>query len=110
NALLRVGGQASSNSFRNQPDDSRAIARKLDVANLLDGNVSVGGNLIRIAVELIDGSSGFSRWSQKFERPLGNILALQDDIANAVAAALAVRLSGTSQDTATQGGTRNVAA
>lgn len=111
NALLRVVGQASSNSFRNRPDDSRAIARKLDVANLLDGNISVGGNAIRIAVELIDGSTGFSRWSQKFERPLGNILALQDDVANAVAAALAVRLSGTDQDSSAQGGgTRNVAA
>ena len=88
NPLLMVMGQASSNKFRDPSDDSRGIARKLNVSSLLDGNIMVAGNVIRIAVELVQGSTGFSRWSEKFERQLSDILSLQDDIANAVDSAL----------------------
>jgi tetratricopeptide (TPR) repeat protein len=109
--LLRVVGQASSNKFRGQSEDSRGIGRQLDVASLLDGNVLVAGDVIRIAVELIEASSGFSRWSQKFERPMENILSLQDDIANAVDTALSARLTNpTAQSQARNGGTKNAAA
>jgi len=109
--LLRVVGQASSNKFRDPSDDSRGIARKLNVASLLDGNVLVAGNTIRIAVELVEGRSGFSRWSDKFERPLNNILALQDDVAKAVDTALSARLSEPAVESqAHVGGTRNAAA
>ncbi len=111
NPLLRVVGQASSNRFRDQSEDSRGIGRQLNVASLLDGNVLVAGNMIRIAVELIEASSGFSRWSQKFERPMNNILSLQDDIANAVDTALSARLTNPiAKSTARSGGTKNVAA
>ncbi len=111
NPLLRVVGQASSNKFRNSNDDSPGIARELDVASLLDGNVLVAGNRIRIAVELVEGRTGFSRWSEKFERPLENILTLQDDVAAAVDAALSARLSGTGREPQVRsGGTKNVAA
>jgi TolB-like protein len=111
NPLLMVMGQASSNKFRDPSDDSRGIARKLNVSNLLDGNIMVAGNVIRIAVELVQGSTGFSRWSQKFERQLGDILSLQDDIANAVDSALSSRLSRSNQESqASSGGTQNVAA
>ena len=93
NSALRVVGQASSNSVRNRADDSRAIARKLRVANLLDGNVLAAGNMVRIAVELIDGRTGFTRWSRKFERSMDNVLDLQDEVALAIGSALALRLA-----------------
>ena len=111
NPLLSVVGQASSNAFRNPAVDSRGIARKLNVVSLLDGNVLVAGNMIRIAVELVEGKSGFSRWSQKFERPFDNILALQDDIATAVDTALSARFAGQQKELrARSGGTRSAAA
>lgn len=111
NPLLSVVGQTSSNKFRNPSDDSEAIARELKVASLVDGNVFVAGNTIRIAVEMIDGKTGFSRWSEKFERSLDNILQLQDEIANAVNAALSSKLSSHAADSRAQsGGTRNAAA
>jgi TolB-like protein/tetratricopeptide (TPR) repeat protein len=111
NPLLRVVGQASSNEFRDRKDDSRSIARKLGVASLLDGNVLSEGGTVRIGIELIDGDSGFSRWSKRFELPMGNIIDVQDDIASAVGTALAVRLTDkTEQSPARTGGTRNVAA
>jgi TolB-like protein/Flp pilus assembly protein TadD len=111
NPLLSVVGQASSNIFRNPSDDSRGIARKLNVISLLDGNVLVAGNMIRIAVELVEGKSGFSRWSQKFERPLDNILTLQDDVATAVDTALSARFASPRKEPrARSGGTRSAAA
>ena len=110
NAALRVVGQASSNSVRNPADDSRAIARRLSVANLLDGNVLAAGNMVRIAVELIDGRSGFTRWSRKFERPMDDVLALQDEVALAIGSALAMRLSGGAADARDNGGGTKVPA
>src|SRR5206468_3892763 len=108
---LSVVGQASSNKFRGASEASARIGRELNVANLLDGNVMVAGNIIRIAVELIEAKSGFSRWSQKFERPLDDVLQLQDDVSSAVDAALSVRLSGRGPEPeARSGTTRNVAA
>ena len=71
----------------------------------------VAGNVIRIAVELVQASTGFSRWSEKFERQLSDILSLQDDIANAVDSALSSRLSRSNRESrASNGGTQNVAA
>ena len=111
NPLLRVVGQASSNEFRDRKDDSRSIARKLGVASLLDGNVLSEGGTVRIGIELIDGNNGFSRWSKRFELPMGNIIDLQEEIASAVGTALAVRLTDNSeQSPARTGGTKNVAA
>ena len=109
NSLLSVVGQASSNAFRDRPASSATIARKLGVASLLDGNIRADDKQVRIAVELIDGATGFSKWSQSFDRPMHNLLALQSEIAAAVSAALAAELGG-DEDRARSGGTSNVAA
>ena len=110
NPLLSVVGQASSNAFRERAETGRAIAGKLGVASLLDGNVRTVGETIRIAVELIDGKSGFSKWSRSFERGMDNLLQLQVDVADAVSAALSARLSEKTEARARSGGTANVAA
>jgi TolB-like protein len=111
NPLLRVVGQASSNEFRDHKVDSRGIARRLGVASLLEGNVLSDGGAMRIGVELVDGGNGFSRWSKRFEVSVSNIIKVQEDIAAAVGAALAVSLSGGAEQSAARtGGTKNVAA
>lgn len=110
NPLLKVVGQASSNAFRDRSDNSRAIAGKLGVANLLDGNVRAVGGQVRIAVELIDGGSGFSKWSRSFDRAMTNLLQLQTDVADAVSAALSAELAGGREARARSGGTDNVGA
>ncbi|HUE78975.1 MAG TPA: TIR domain-containing protein [Sphingomicrobium sp.] len=110
NPLLRVVGQASSNAFRDRSESSRAIAGKLRVANLLDGNVRAVPGQVRIAVELIDGESGFSKWSNSFDRPVNNLLQLQSDIADAVSAALSAELGGGDEPRERSGGTSDVAA
>jgi TolB-like protein/tetratricopeptide (TPR) repeat protein len=111
NPALKVVGQASSNEFRDRKDGSRSIASKLGVASLVDGNVLSANGMVRIGVELIDGKTGFSRWSDRFELPMGNIMELQEEIASAVASALAVRLTDPGDDSLVRtGGTTNVAA
>jgi TolB-like protein len=110
NSLLSVVGQASSNVFKDRSDPTRVIAGRLGVSNLLDGNVRADASQVRIAVELIDGRSGFSKWSKTFDRPMTNLLQLQSEIADAVTATLAARLGGGQESRARSGGTASVAA
>jgi TolB-like protein/Tfp pilus assembly protein PilF len=113
NPRLQVAAQASSNRFRARSEDARAMAGQLGVAFLLDGNVRRAGDTVRVAAELIDGRTGFSQWSQSFERPIADVFAVQDEIAAAVATALSAEL-GTDVAHATAsrpiGGTSNVRA
>lgn len=104
NPDIKVVGQASSKALAEDGDSGKAIARKLGVANLLDGNVRVSGDQVRIAVELIDGATGFSKWSNSFDRPMTNLLQLQEDVASAVVEALVPRLTGPSAESLARGG------
>ena len=111
NALLQVAAQASSDKFR-ASDDARAISRDLRVTYLLDGNVRRAGATVRVSADLIDGGTGFTKWSQSFDRPIADVFAVQDEIAAAVTAALSaqVRRAAGEPAAADTGGTTNVAA
>ena len=112
-ANLLVMAQASAGTFRDSKDDAVTIAAKLGVANLLGGSVRRSGDIVRIAADLIDGSTGFSRWSDSFDRSLKDIFAVQSEIANTVARALVVKVAtheGGDGTLAASGGTTNVAA
>ena len=93
NLGLRVMAQASSSRFRDRKDDAKTIAAKLGVAYLLDGSVRRSGNVLRITADLIEGASGFSRWSQTFDRVVQDIFAIQSEIADTVARALVARVA-----------------
>lgn len=116
NARLLVMAPTSAGKFRERQDDAVSIASKLGVAFLLDGSVRRSGEVVRVAADLIDGQTGFSRWSQSFDRRMNDIFAVQTEIANAVAGALAVQVNsvetapGNAQPLAASGGTTNVAA
>ena len=109
NTLLHVVGQVSSNAFKSSSEDAETIARKLDVAYLLDGNVRLAENHVRVSAELIEGGSGFSRWAQTFDRAIDDIFAVQSEIADAVTAAITREVAVTKPVTQA-GGTTNVAA
>jgi TolB-like protein/DNA-binding winged helix-turn-helix (wHTH) protein/Tfp pilus assembly protein PilF len=89
---LRVAAQTSSFSFKGKSVDVETVARQLNVGNILEGSVRRSGNTVRITVQLVDATTGFHAWSQTYDRPLGDALALQSEIANAVASALKVTL------------------
>jgi TolB-like protein/Flp pilus assembly protein TadD len=108
NLKLQVMAQASSARFRDRQQDAVGIAAALGVAFLLDGSVRRAGEAVRITADLVDGATGFSRWSQTFERQLQDIFAVQTEIASTVAAALVAQVAPESA-TAT-GGTTSVEA
>jgi len=105
---LKVVARTSSEKVRN--DDVETAARKLGVGNVLTGSVRRSPSMIRIGAQLIDGKSGLERWSEAYDRPLGNVLAIQADIARKVAEALSIELGRAEREAMTAGGTSNPAA
>jgi tetratricopeptide (TPR) repeat protein len=61
------------------------VGRKLGVGSLLEGSVRKSGNRLRVTVQLIDVTTGYHKWSEKFERDAGDVFAMQDEIAEKVA-------------------------
>jgi len=107
---LKVIARTSSFSFKGKETDIGTIARKLNVAALLEGSVRRSGNKVRITAQLIDAVNGFHLWSREYDRPLNDVLALQTDIATAVAHELQSELLGSEPSRIELGGTRIPAA
>lgn len=93
---LRVIGRTSSFSFRDRQAQIPEIASTLKVTHVLEGSVRRSNNRIRITVQLLEGAGATHIWSQTYDRELGELFGVQDEIASAVAAALQVALGDTS--------------
>jgi TolB-like protein/DNA-binding winged helix-turn-helix (wHTH) protein len=89
---LRVVARTSSFVFKGKDSDIRSIGRVLKVRAIVQGSVRESGNHVRIAAQLVSASDGFSIWSATYDRNLADILAMQNELARAVAAALTRRL------------------
>lgn len=107
NLSLQVMAQASSSKFRDSKEDAVSIARALGVAFLLVGSVRQSKNVVRVTADLTDGTTGFSKWSQTFDRNLEDIFAVQSEIAASVASALVAKIAPAK---AQSGGTTSVEA
>jgi len=90
---LKVIARTSSFAFRNQREDVRRIAEALGVTSILEGSVRRAGNRIRVTAQLITAADGSHLWSERYDRDLVDVFAIQDEIARAVASALEVKLS-----------------
>ena len=113
NPRLKVMAKTSSSLFRESDESPVQIAAQLGVAFLLHGSVRWAGNDVRVAVDLVDGSSGFTRWANTFERPIDDVFAVQEEIANMVAAAMAAEVASPATaeaQRAASGGTVDVVA
>jgi TolB-like protein/Flp pilus assembly protein TadD len=104
NRALRVIAQVSSDTLRQRNVDAVQMAAAVGVAYLLDGSVRLAGSTFRIVAELIDGATGFSRWTETFDRPIDDVLAVQSEIASAVETALSATLAAPDGPTGAQGG------
>ena len=104
---LRVLAGTSSEKANEQAGDVKAIAANLGVSYLLSGSVQRNGDIARISTDLVDGRTGFSRWSESVDRQLTDIFAVQSDIARMVAQAMSVQVATTEP---APGGTTNVEA
>ena len=83
---LFVISSGSSFNLRSDARSNGEIARELGVRYVLQGNVRKSGNVVRIAVELLDGDAHTPIWTQRFDGVLDDVFALQDEVSNAVAA------------------------
>jgi adenylate cyclase len=87
-SALRVVARTSSFSFRGGATDVREIARRLDVDYVIEGSIRVTDERLRINARLVDAATGYAHWSGSYERRLGDVLALQEELAQAVVRAL----------------------
>ena len=89
---LRVPARSSCFAFRGLNLDARDIGRRLGVDALLEGSVRKAGQRLRISVQLIDARNGYHLWSERFDREVADIFAIQDEIASSVISALGLSL------------------
>jgi serine/threonine-protein kinase len=99
NALTQVAGlkviaRTSAFAFKGKNDDVRRIAEALGVTNVLEGSVRRAGNRLRVTAQLIHAADGTHLWSQRYDRDLTDVFAVQDEIAVAIVGALQVKLTG----------------
>jgi adenylate cyclase len=87
---IAVIGRTSSFQFKDRNDDLRTIGTKLNVAHVLEGSVRTSGDHVRVTAQLIDTRTGAHEWSETFDRDMGDVLKLQDEIAAGLARALEV--------------------
>src|SRR5688572_5235444 len=99
NALTRVPGlkviaRTSAFAFKGKHEDVRRIAGALGVSKVLEGSVRKAGNRVRVMAQLIDSADGTHIWSERYDRELADVFAVQDEIAAAITSALQVTLAG----------------
>jgi len=90
---LKVIARTSAFAFRDKEQDIRRIAASLGVSTVLEGSVRRSGNRIRVTAQLIAASDGSHLLSERYDREVSDVFALQDEIATAITAALRVKLS-----------------
>ena len=91
---LRVIARTSSFSFKGKEMDIAEIARKLNVANVLEGSVRKSGDTLRITAQLVRASDSSHLWSKTYDRQMTDVFKVQDEIAAAVVEQLKVKLLG----------------
>ena len=97
NALAQVPGlkviaRTSAFAFKGKNEDIRRIADTLGVTNILEGSVRRAGGRVRVTAQLIQAADGTHLWSQRYDREMSDIFAVQDEIAAAIAGALKLKL------------------
>jgi len=82
---LRVTARTSAFQFKGKEYDIREIGRKLGVGTLLEGSVRKAGSRVRVTAQLINVADGYHLWSERFDRDLEDVFAIQDEISSAIA-------------------------
>ena len=89
---LRVIARTSAFAFRGKEQDLRTIGDRLRVGTILEGSVRRAGNRIRVTAQLINVADESHMWSERYDREMTDIFAIQDDISQAIANALKIKL------------------
>ena len=91
---LRVTSSTTAFAYKDRSEDLRSVGRKLDVAAVLEGSVRRVGSQLRITASLVDVANGYQLWSETYDRDAGDALAIQEEIAAAIATKLRGKLVG----------------
>lgn len=109
-AGLRVISRGSTQGLDSHPENLASVARKLGVRYLIEGSVQQAGETLRIRLRLVQAADGTQVWAESYDRRRDDVLAVQSEIAGAVAEALQLRLSSAEQAALRQRATGNPAA
>jgi serine/threonine-protein kinase len=90
---MKVAGRTSSFFFRGKDMELGEIGRRLNVEHILEGSVRKAGNHARVTAQLVKVADGFHVWSERYDREMTDIFAVQDEISQAIALALRSKLS-----------------
>ena len=107
---LKVSSRTSSFTFKGKGDDIREIARKLQVATVLEGTVRKAGKRLRLTAQLVNASDNTQLWAERYDRELEDVFAIQDEISASIVSALRVVLSDDEKRAIEQVPTANVEA
>ena len=91
---LHVASRTSAFRFRGREIDIRQIGKELGVATVLEGSVRKSGNRLRITGQLINVADGYHVWSERYDREMADVFAIQDEIVEAIVKAIAPSLAG----------------
>ena len=81
----RVTARTSAFAFRGKEVDVREIGARLNVDHILEGSVRKAGNRIRVTAQLVKASDGYHLWSERYDREISDVFAVQDEISQSVA-------------------------
>ena len=90
---LQVASRSSAFAFKGQNQDIRKVGEQLGVGTVLEGSVRKAGNRLRITAQLIKVADGYHLWSERYDRDMEDVFAIQDEIAQSIVKALRVMLS-----------------
>jgi len=107
---LKIAGRTSSAQFKGKQLDLREIGQKLGVAHVLEGSIRKQNNRVRITAQLISVKDGFHLWSEKYDRNIDDIFAIQDEIALAITEQLKITLFDKDREAITHNATHNTEA
>src|SRR6516162_1307294 len=102
---LHVVARSSAFSFKGRHIDPRVVGEQLDVRTVLEGSVRRADNRLRITVQLVNAADGYHLWSERYDREMKDVFAIQDEIARTIAERLKVTLEGDEQEPLVKAGT-----
>jgi serine/threonine-protein kinase len=105
---LRVAARTSAFSFKGKNVDLRAIGDQLGVSTVLEGSVRKAGKRLRITAQLINVADGYHLWSERYDRELTDVFAIQDEIANAISVRLQLTLGTSGERQLVKPATENI--
>jgi len=92
---LRVVARTSAFAFKGRQEDLRSVGRQLGVDHILEGSVRRAGNRLRVTAQLVNATDGYHLWSERYDRTMDDVFAVQDEISQAIVDTLKLKLHAT---------------